>query len=108
AGGCSDGRGRGVEVVLGTLKLARIFGIRIGVSRTWFLVLFVVIYILNGYFGDILGSGSEAFGVAVAGALLFFATVVAHELGHAIVARRLGMQIEGVDLWALGGFTRTI
>jgi Zn-dependent protease len=45
--------------------------------------------------------------VAAVGALLFFATVVAHELGHALVARRQGMVIEGIDLWALGGFTRT-
>jgi Zn-dependent protease len=90
-----------------TLRLGQLFGIRIGVSRTWFLVLFVVIYVLDGYFGNILASGSEAFFVAVAAALLFFATVVAHELGHALVARRLGMQIDGIDLWALGGFTRT-
>src|SRR5579859_4595350 len=90
-----------------TLRLGQLFGIRIGVSRSWFLVLFVVIYVLNGYFGSILSGGTEAFGVAVAAALLFFATVVAHELGHALVARRQGMQIDGIDLWALGGFTRT-
>ena len=91
---------------LGTLKLARIFGIRIGVSRSWFLVLFVVIYVLNGYFGGILPNGTQSFIVAAIAALLFFATVVAHELGHALVARRLGMQVEGIDLWALGGFMR--
>jgi Zn-dependent protease len=90
-----------------TLGLGHLFGIRIGVSRTWFLVLFVVIYVLNGYFGDILTDGTEAFVVAVSAAVLFFATVVAHELGHALVARRQGMQIDGIDLWALGGFTRT-
>ena len=90
----------------GTFTLARIFGIRIGVSRTWFLVLFVVIYVLNGYFVGILPSGSQSFIVAAVGALLFFATVVAHELGHALVARRLGMEVEGIDLWALGGFMR--
>ena len=90
-----------------TLRLGQLFGIRIGVSRTWFLVLFVVIYVLNGYFGTVLTGGTAAFLVAVAAALLFFATVVAHELGHALVARAQGMQIDGIDLWALGGFTRT-
>jgi Zn-dependent protease len=90
-----------------TLRLGQLFGIRIGVSRWWFLVLFFVIYALDRYFAGILSSGTESFVVAVAGALLFFATVVAHELGHALVARHQGMVIEGVDLWALGGFTRT-
>src|ERR1700690_1428229 len=90
-----------------TLRLGQLFGIRVGVSRWWFLVLFFVIYALNGYFGQILPDGTQAFVVAVIGALLFFATVVGHELGHALVARHQGMTIEGVDLWALGGFTRT-
>jgi Zn-dependent protease len=90
-----------------SIRLGQLFGIRIGVSRWWFLVLFFVIYALNGYFSEILSSGTEAFAVAAIGALLFFATVVAHELGHALVARHQGMVIEGIDLWALGGFTRT-
>ena len=90
-----------------TIRLGQLFGIRIGVSRWWFLVLFFVIYALNGYFSGILPNGTQAFIVAALGALLFFATVVAHELGHALVARHQGMAIEGVDLWALGGFTRT-
>ena len=90
-----------------SIRLGQLFGIRIGVSRWWFLVLFFVIYALNNYFSSVLSNGTQAFIVAVAGALLFFATVVAHELGHAVVARRQGMTIEGVDLWALGGFTRT-
>jgi len=90
-----------------TIRLGQLFGIRVGVSRWWFLVLFFVIYALNGYFGQILPDGTQAFIVAVIVALLFFATVVGHELGHALVARHQGMTIEGVDLWALGGFTRT-
>src|SRR5579863_6416792 len=91
----------------GTVRLGQLFGIRIGVSRTWFIVLFVVIYVLDRYFAGILSGGTQAFIAAALGALLFFATVVAHELGHALVARHQGMVIEGVDLWALGGFTRT-
>jgi Zn-dependent protease len=91
----------------GSIKLGQLFGIRIGVSRWSLLVLFFVIYALNGYFSGILPNRTEAFIVAALGALLFFATVVAHELGHALVARHQGMAIEGVDLWALGGFTRT-
>ena len=91
----------------GTLRLGQLFGIRVGVSRTWFLVLFVSIYVLNGWFRPILPNETQAFIAAAVGALLFFTTVVAHEMGHALVARRLGMTVDGIDLWALGGFTRT-
>ena len=90
----------------GSFQLARIFGIRIGVSASWFFVLFFFIYVLSGYFRDILGSDSQGYVVAVASALLFFASLVLHELGHAIVARRLGLEIEGVDLWFFGGLAK--
>jgi Zn-dependent protease len=90
----------------GSFQLARIFGIRIGVSTSWFLVLFFFIYVLSGYFRDILGSDTQGYVVAVASALLFFASLVLHELGHAIVARRLGLEIEGVDLWFFGGLAK--
>jgi Zn-dependent protease len=90
----------------GSFQLARIFGIRIGVSASWFFVLFFFIYVLSGYFRDILGSDSQGYVVAVASALLFFASLILHELGHAVVARRLGLEIEGVDLWFFGGLAK--
>jgi Zn-dependent protease len=37
---------------------------------------------------------------------LFFAAVLAHEIGHAIVARRHGVGVDGIDLWLLGGMAR--
>ena len=42
-----------------TIRLGQLFGIRIGVSRWWFLVLFFVIYALDGYFAGILPSGTR-------------------------------------------------
>jgi Zn-dependent protease len=89
------------------LQLARIFGIRIGVEWSWFVVLFIVIFVLRDYFAQILPSSSQAFTVAVLSALGFFASLLAHELGHALVARRIGLRIDGIDLWLFGGFTRT-
>jgi Zn-dependent protease len=89
------------------LQLARIFGIRIGVSYSWFLILFFLIYWLSEYFHEILGgSWSTAFFVAVGGTLGYFASLVLHELGHALVARRLGIPIAGIDLWFFGGLSK--
>lgn len=89
------------------LQLARIFGIRVGVSGSWFVILFLFIFWLSGYFHEILGGQSTtAYAVAVAAALGYFASVILHELGHALVARRVGIPIAGIDLWFFGGLSQ--
>jgi Zn-dependent protease len=91
-----------------SIQLARIFGIRIGASPSWFFVLFIMIYGLSGYFDDVLvdESNGTAYLVAVVAALLFFVSLVLHELGHATVARRNGIGIAGIDLWFFGGIAK--
>ncbi len=92
----------------GSIQLVRLFGIRIGASPTWFLFLFLVVYLLNGRYRDALppGSGDQAYVVAVIVALLLFVSIVVHELGHALQARREGIEVLGVDLWLFGGLAR--
>jgi Zn-dependent protease len=89
----------------GSIPLARVFGIRIGVDVSWFFVLFLIIWQLSGYFDDI-GFGSGAFVLATVSALLFFLSVLLHELGHALVAIRNGIPILGIDLWMFGGVAK--
>jgi Zn-dependent protease len=89
----------------GSIQLARILGIRVGVHPSWFLVLFFMIWSLSGLYEDVVGPG-DAFLLATLSALLFFASVVLHELGHAVVARRNGIETLGIDLWLLGGLAR--
>ena len=88
-------------------QLARVFGIRIGVGVSWFVVLFLFVIVFTPGFHEMLG-GSEttAYLVAVAVVLSFFVSVILHELGHALVARRNGLSVAGIDLWAFGGLTR--
>jgi Zn-dependent protease len=92
----------------GNLQLARIFGIRIGVSVSWFVVLFFLIYWLSQVYFHELVSGSQTtdYIVAVAGALGYFASLVLHELGHALAARRAGIPILGINLWFFGGLSQ--
>ena len=90
----------------GSIQLARVFGIRIGVDVSWFLVLFIIIYWLTGYYRDDVGAGSNAFLLATVSALLFFLSIVLHELGHAVVAIRNGIPILGIDLWLFGGVAK--
>src|SRR3954452_24303646 len=92
----------------GSIQLARLFGIRIGASRSWFVVLFLMIYWLSAFFDRTLAgySNTTAYAVAVAGTLLFFVSLVLHELGHALVARRNGIGVSSIDLWLFGGLAR--
>jgi Zn-dependent protease/CBS domain-containing protein len=89
-------------------QLARVFGIRIGVSTSWFLVLFFLIWWLGSeYFPKILNASSTTtYLVAVGAAVGYFASLILHELGHALVARRLGIPIAGIDLWFFGGLSQ--
>jgi Zn-dependent protease len=86
-----------------SLRLATLFGIRVGVNASWFIVLFLFIYWLQGSFGDILDDESLGFVVAVAAALGFFGSILLHELGHALAARREGIAVNGIDLFFFGG-----
>ncbi len=88
-------------------QLARVFGIRIGVGFSWFVVLFFFIILVNPYFHEVLGgSNVTSYVVTVASVLSFFVSLILHELGHALVARRNGLTVAGIDLWAFGGITR--
>ena len=87
-----------------SFQLARIFGIRIGVNASWFIVLFLFIYLFQGSFEAKLdASDTTAFVVAVVAAVLFFGSILLHELGHALAARREGIEVSGIELFLFGG-----
>lgn len=91
----------------GSIQLARVFGIRIGVDASWFIVLFLIIWSLSGSYQDVLtGSDTAAFALATVSALLFFLSILLHELGHALVAMRNKIGIAGIDLWLFGGIAK--
>jgi Zn-dependent protease len=86
-----------------SIRLTTIFGIRVGVNVSWFLILFLAIFWLQGSFADALGDDQRGFVVAVAPALGFFGSILLHELGHALQARRDGIDVNGIDLFFFGG-----
>jgi Zn-dependent protease len=92
-----------------TITLFHVRGIRIAVDWSWFFVLFLVIFWLTQFYGDVLGedsSSSTPFVLALISAFGFFGSIVLHELGHAIVAIRNGIGISSIQLWIFGGVAR--
>ncbi len=84
-----------------------VFGIRVGVAPGWFLMLFLVILWLTPSFRGVLHSSDGiAYLTTVTSALLFFASLIVHELGHALVARREGIEVRGIQLFLFGGITQ--
>jgi Zn-dependent protease len=93
----------------GSITLFHVRGIRVAVDWSWFLVLFLVIFWLSQFYGDVLGedsSSSTPFLLAVLSAVGFFGSIVLHELGHAFVALRNGIGISSIQLWIFGGMAR--
>src|SRR5271167_2988858 len=89
-----------------SIKLIDIFGIRIGVDAGWFLILFVLIFMLSPNFrGTLHSSDGVAYLTTVATVLLVYFSLIVHELGHALVARRQGIAVERIELFLFGGLT---
>jgi Zn-dependent protease len=92
-----------------SLKLGRIAGIEIGVNWSLFIVFFLFATQLAGEDlpANAPGYSAGAYTIAaLAAVVLFYASLLAHELGHAVVARRLGTRVEGITLWLFGGVAR--
>lgn len=93
----------------GTIRVGRIAGIPIGIHPLWLVVVALLTVSLGGgyYRNEVAGAGAGwCYLLGLASALLLFASVLLHELGHSLVARRAGVEITEIDLWLLGGVAR--
>jgi Zn-dependent protease/predicted transcriptional regulator len=87
------------------IKLGRIFGIEVGLHYSWLIIALLVTLSLTGHFRATNPQWGAAvvWATAIATALLFFASIVAHELSHAAVAKANGLPVKSITLFALGG-----
>lgn len=79
-----------------TIRIGTVAGIAVGVHVSWLVALFLVTSSLSLPFHSY--SGAFAPVVALVTAILLFAALVAHELGHALVARRCGVGTTAITL----------
>jgi Zn-dependent protease len=90
----------------GRFTLLTIRGIPVGVDWSWFFVLFLIIWLMSGFYRDVLGASQdsiEPYVLAVASAFGFFASILLHELGHAFIAMRNRITTSSITLWMFGG-----
>src|SRR4030095_6263585 len=87
------------------IKLGRIFGVQVGLHYSWLIIALLVTLSLVGQFYAVnpnWGSG-VIWTTAIITSLLFFTSLLLHELSHAAVARSRGLPVRSITLFALGG-----
>ena len=90
------------------IRLGSILGIPITIDYSWFLIFALITYtIALGYETAYPELGSVGhWGLALATSLLFFISLLLHELSHSVVARAKGIPVQGITLFLFGGVSR--
>jgi Zn-dependent protease len=94
--------------VRGQIKLGRVFGIEIGLHYSWLIIAVLILFSLGGQFAMVnrdWGAG-VIWGAAVITTILFFLSILLHELGHSVVAKSRGIPVPSIVLFALGGVSQ--
>jgi Zn-dependent protease/CBS domain-containing protein len=87
-------------------NLFRVMGVQVAIDYSWLIIFALVLWSLTaGYFPrEHPGYGWWGYGLAgLTATLLFFASVLVHELSHAVVANRLGEDVRRITLFVFGG-----
>ena len=87
------------------IKIGRIFGIEIGLHYSWVIIAILITLSLEAQFyaTNMNWGGGVIWTSAIVTSLLFFVTIVLHELSHALVAKQRGLPVRSITLFALGG-----
>lgn len=92
-----------------TITLGRVAGIEIGINWTWLGIFALIFWSLAGveFPADAPGRAWPTYALmGIVATAAFFASLILHELGHAIQARRDGVRTEGITLWLFGGVAK--
>lgn len=92
------------------IRVGRIFGIELRIDYSWFVIFFLILWTFttNVFPATLPGRDTGTYMLmGGAGALLFFASLLAHELAHSLVARARGIRVHGITLFIFGGMART-
>jgi len=102
-------RAKPKRVVNGNIRLGRFGGVEVRINWSWLVILALIVWSLtDGVFPSQNPGLSRGvhLAMAIVAALLFFASILLHELGHSWQARREGVEIDGITLWLFGGVSQ--
>jgi Zn-dependent protease len=87
------------------IRIAKLFGINIEIDWSWLLILMLVVWDLSTTFAQIQPDWSTFFAITmgILAALLFFLSVLLHELAHSLVAKSQGLPVNKITLFLFGG-----
>lgn len=91
-------------------KLGKIAGFEVNIDWSWIVIFLLVVISLGDYYfpASYPRLPTAAYrGMGVIAAVLFFMSLLAHELMHSVVARRYGIEIKGITLYIFGGMSQT-
>src|SRR5271169_5732260 len=88
-----------------SIRLGRLFGIEVGLHYSWFIIaLLITMSLATQFQATHKDWGSNViWALSILTALLFFVSLLAHEMSHALVARTRGLTTKAITLFALGG-----
>ena len=86
-----------------SIRVGKIFGIPIEIHFSWVFIFLLMIVILGDLFDQSQSTALGRWAWALLIAVLFFASVLAHELSHSLVAVRKGIPVDGITLFFFGG-----
>jgi Zn-dependent protease/predicted transcriptional regulator len=90
------------------IKLGRVSGIEIGLHYSWFIIAALIVFSLGEHFRQVYRtwSTSQIWFTALFTAVLFFVSLLLHELSHSLVAQARGLKVRAITLFALGGVSQ--
>jgi Zn-dependent protease/predicted transcriptional regulator len=90
------------------IRLGKIFGIEIGVSYSWFIIFFLITFSLWGSYSSEHKEWGQSWHaiMALLTSLLFFASLLAHELSHSLLALAKGLPVHSITLFVFGGVSK--
>ena len=88
-----------------SLRVCRVFGIPVEINATWIIIFLLLTFLLVNRFdsSSLRWPAAQQWAVAVVTVVLFFLSVLAHELSHSLVAVSRGIRVRGITLFLFGG-----